>query len=171
MAVQIEPSDSYPTFESTAAGINAVLKINSRVRRLILDYSLATAFVASIYPFPWILEIKLLVLVILNLKMIRDIGAEWGYPQGHSLLAIFFGLFGVIGAFAMMLVVYITVYSLSLLFAPLVRHWASAAAFFTLTRALGSVSNEFYLSAKRIEPKYLRRAGQKFARSEHHRQL
>ncbi len=165
MASQIEPSESYPTFESTVTVINAVLKINSRVRRLMLDYSLAAAIVGTIYPVSWIYEIKLLLVVVLNLKMITDIGAEWGYPKGQSLLTIFFGLFGIIGAFAMMLMAYITVYSLGLLFVPLVRHWATAASFFTLTWALGSVSSQFYLSAKRIEPKYLRRAWHKLDRS------
>lgn len=145
-------------FKVTEAELNAVLKINSRVQFLIFDYSLAAAILGCIPPLPWISEIRFLVLIVLNLKMIGDIGAYWGYAKGQSLLATLFCLFGVFGAFAMALIAFITVYSIGILFLPLVMGWAYAAALFTLTIFLGVFTNQYYLSAKHINPETLKRS-------------
>lgn len=166
-------STTYTNFKTTETELESIFRINSQVGTLVLDYCLAAAILGSIplLPLPWILEIKLSLLIVLNLKMIIDIGAHWGYAKGQSSLAICFSILGLVGAFAMALMTYITVYSIGLFFFPLVTSWAPAAAYFTLTCIIGIIANQFYLGGKRISPKFLNRARRQYKARENNREI
>ena len=139
--------ESDTQFKATEAEINAVFQTNFQVRSLIFNYCLAAAILGCIPLWPWITELSLLVLFFLNIKMIRDVGAYWGYGKGQSLLTILLTLFGIIGAFAMALMAFMAVYVIGLLWLPIVLGWANIAAYFEFTLVLGLVANEFYLGS------------------------
>lgn len=116
------------------------------VRDLILDYAIAAALIGLI-PLPVPLTIKLLITNILELKMMRDVGSKYGYPKGQDLLAIAGNIFGGIGAYAIALMAWVTVFCIGLFF-PVIGSFAISASLFTLTWALGQVTLQFYASGR-----------------------
>ena len=134
-------------------GFNAVLKINHAVQSLILDYTLAAAILGLISTISnWYRVLYFLALALLNLKMMRDIGARWGNPKSQDAFAILSSLFGVLGAFAIAVMARLIVSAIGLL-VPLIIVLNKAVGYATLTWALGRATNQFYLSAKRVNSK------------------
>lgn len=138
-------------YESLVAGIQVVSQHNRRARDLILDYALGAAIIALIpiaMPGFWLMQI--LALTILLVKMRRDIAALWGFPKGHGFLAFAGSWFGSLGALAIALMAGLTLLGIGA-FVPLVEGLALAAAFATLTWALGQVTNQFHFSSGRMD--------------------
>ncbi|WP_107666253.1 hypothetical protein [Cyanothece sp. BG0011] len=168
MAEQKEPSQNPPNFQSTIIGLKTVLSIHSKVRVLIIDYSLGAAVIGSIPPFPWLLELKLIALIILNGKMIRDIGAEWRYLKGQNVVTIIFSILGFLGALGTMLMSYIIIYALGLFFIPIITSWATSASYLMFTLTVGRITDLYYLNAQRIHEQSLRRAWHQLPLSKEH---
>lgn len=115
-----------------------------QVRNLILDYSLANAIV-GLNPIPSTLWLTLLITIGLLLKMGWDIGKLWGFPKGQDVLAFVGQLFGIIGAFAIALLAWLTVTLLGLL-VPALRALSLSAFLCALTWSLGQAIHHFYFS-------------------------
>lgn len=116
------------------------------IRNLVLDYAIGVSILGLI-PIRGLLVVKLLVAGVLILKMMRDIGTNWGFPKGQDALAIAGNMFGGIGAFVIALMAWGTMLALGL-FVPFVSSFAIAAALFTLTWTVGQATNQFYASTK-----------------------
>jgi hypothetical protein len=121
-----------------------LLQRHRKIRHLILDYAMGTALI-GLNPVRGTLTLTLLVIGVLILKMIWDIGKEWSYSKGQDPLAIAGNLFGILGAFALALMAWVTIFCGGLLM-PLFSGFAISAALFTLTWTLGQVTNQFYAS-------------------------
>jgi hypothetical protein len=142
---------------SVQALIEAVLGLNENVHRLILDVALLVALINAIPTGPWLFEGQIAFGLIANGLMILGIGRRWGFPRGHGPLAGVMLVFGLIGALAISLAVFVAVYSVGL-YLPVFRSWARAAAAFAFTLAVGRAANDFFLSARKVDPRRLRKA-------------
>ena len=126
------------------------------VRDLILDYAIGIA-ILGFNPIPGINLVANVIACGLILKMIRDIGAKWGYPKEQDALAIIGSIFGGIGALAAALTSWATL-SLVSIYVPIIGEFAAASFFFTLTFAIGQATNQFYLSGRQLDAAALKQA-------------
>ena len=113
-------------------------------RNLALDYALGVSILGLI-PISGLLTLKFLLATVLIVKMSRDIGNKWKFPKGQDILAIAGHLFGLLGAFAMAFMAWLTLLTMGL-FIPYVGSFKMAGALFTLTWMLGQTTNQFYAS-------------------------
>ncbi len=146
------------TVNSTLTGMVAMIYREGKVRRLIIDYCLATAIVGLV-PIRGggSLEIKFLVVLGLILKMIWDIRNQWGQPQGQDALAVLGNFFGFVGAVMAGLLAWGTMIALGVVL-PYAGAFATAAGFTTATWIAGQSTNQFYTSPQRPDLVALRRA-------------
>lgn len=144
--------------------LEAVLGLNEGVHRLIFDVALFVALINAIPTGPWIFEAQIAAGLIANGLMILSIGSRWGFPRGHGPLAGVMLVFSLIGAVAIMLAVFVVTYSIGL-YVPLFRSWSRAAAAFAFTLAVGRAANDFFLSARRVDPRRLRSAMRRWERA------
>ena len=114
-------------------------------RNLVLDYALGVSILGLI-PIPGLLTLKLLLATGSIVKMSWDIGAKWQFAKGQDILAIAGHLFGLLGAFAMAFMAWLSLLIIGL-FVPYVSSFKIAAALFTLTWMLGQTTNQFYASS------------------------
>ncbi|MDJ0708495.1 MAG: hypothetical protein QNJ46_34940 [Leptolyngbyaceae cyanobacterium MO_188.B28] len=170
--IAAEWSETPPSVKSIMPGFNAVLKINYRVRGLILDYTLMAAILGLMLTYSrewisgkWFDVVDILSLGLLNLKMIRAIGASWGNPKGQGAFAVASSLLGVLGAFAIAIMARLIV-SIVGLFIPLIIILSRAVGHATLTWALGRAANQFFLSTKRVNLSTLKQAIQSHQRDQ-----
>lgn len=142
---------------SALTGIAALIGREGEVRRLIFDYALGAAIVGLI-PIAGggSFEVKLLVVLGLVLKMIWNIRALWGKPQGQDMLAIIGNGFGFLGAVLAGFLAWATMIGLGVLL-PYVGAFAKAAGFATATWIVGQSTNQFYTSQKRPDLAALKR--------------
>lgn len=163
-------TDAEPSpYESLVAGIQVVSQHNRRARDLILDYALGAAVIGLIpisIPGFWLMQI--LALIILLVKMRRDIAALWGFPKGHGFLAFAGSWFGSLGALSISLMAGLTLLGIGA-FMPLVEGLALAAAFATLTWAMGQVTNQFHFSSGRMDQIAFQQMLERSAQSRQHR--
>jgi len=99
--------------------------------------------------------VTLLATSVLLLKMMRDIGAKWGYPKGQDALAIGGNLFGGLGSFWVAFMAWISMYGVGL-FVPFVGSFAVAASLFALTWRLGQATHLYYASGCKMDAGELR---------------
>jgi hypothetical protein len=116
-------------------------------RNLALDYALGVSIIGLIR-ISEILTLKLLLTTGLILKMSWDIASKWKFVKGQDILAIAGHLFGLLGAFAMALVAWLTLLTIGL-FVPFVSSFKLAAALFTLTWMIGQSINQFYANGEK----------------------
>lgn len=116
-------------------------------RNLALDYALGVSMLGLI-PISGLLTLKLLLAIGLILKMSWDIGAKWEFAKGQDILAIAGHLFGLLGAFAMTFMAWLTLLIIGL-FVPYVGSLKIAAALFTLTWMIGQTINQFYANGSK----------------------
>ncbi len=135
--------------------VETVLQANASVNRLILDYALLMAIIMTPPPWPWVFEFQLGALLIVNLLLIRQIGQNWGFPRGQGTLAVLMLVLGVLGAFILFISVWSIGFAISL-FVPPLRCLGRVVAGLALTIAIGRTFNDYYLSARRLDPKRLR---------------
>ncbi|MDC0831688.1 DUF533 domain-containing protein [Geitlerinema sp. CS-897] len=124
------------------------------VRSLVLDYSIGIA-ILGFNPIPGLNAITALAAYVLELKMMRAIGAKWGYPKGQDALAVVGNIFGGLGAFAAALTTWAAV-SVVGIFVPVLGSAASASFWFTLTWALGQATNRYYASGRQMSSEELK---------------
>ncbi|MEB3289253.1 MAG: hypothetical protein VKI82_05025 [Leptolyngbya sp.] len=155
-----QPLQALPpeTVNSTLTGMVAMIYREGQVRRLIIDYCMATAIVGLV-PIRGggSLEVKFLVVLALILKMIWDIRNQWGQPQGQDALAILGNFFGFVGAVVAGLLAWGTLIALGVIL-PYAGAFAVAAGFSTATWIAGQSTNQFYTSPQRPDLVALRRA-------------
>ena len=118
------------------------------VRDLILDYAIGVS-ILGFNPFPSINLVTNTIACGLIWKMIQDIGAKYGYPQGQDASVIISYIFGGFGALAAALASW-TVVSFAGLFVPVIGEFAATSFLFTLTWAVGQATNQYYLSSRQI---------------------
>jgi hypothetical protein len=121
-------------------------RLQRDVRNLILDYALGVSLLGLIPVAGW-LSFKLAIAVLINAKMMRDIGYRWQFPRGQDILAIIGNFFGALGAIALSLGAWFTFFALGL-FVPYVGSLAIAAALFTLTWMIGQATHQFYANGR-----------------------
>jgi len=126
------------------------------VRDLILDYAIGIS-ILGFNPIPGLNAVTTLAAYVLVLKMVRSIGAKWGYPKGQDVLAIIGNLFGGLGAFAAGLTTWLAV-SLVGMFVPIVGSAANASFLFTVTWAMGQATNRYYASGRQMSAAELKQA-------------
>lgn len=136
-------------YEALVSGIQAVTQRNRQARNLILDYALGAAVIGLIPIRGWLI-LQFVVIVVLIIKMRRDIGALWGFPKGHDILAFVGSWFGSVGALAIALMAWLTLLGIGVVI-PYVDSLALAAAFATLVWAQGQMTNQFYISSSRMD--------------------
>ncbi|MEY3297854.1 MAG: hypothetical protein RLZZ597_1114, partial [Cyanobacteriota bacterium] len=146
------------TVNSTLTGMVAMIYREGQVRRLIIDYCLATAIV-GLTPIRGggSLEIKFLVVLGLILKMIWDIRGLWGKPTGQDMLAVLGNFCGFVWAVMAGFLAWGTVVALGVIL-PYAGAFAVAAGFATATWIAGQSTNQFYTSPQRPDLVALRRA-------------
>ena len=146
------------TVNSTLTGMVAMIYREGQVRRMIIDYCMATAIVGLV-PIRGggSLEIKFLVVLGLILKMIWDIRSLWGKPQGQDALAVLGNFFGFVWAVMAGFLAWGTVIALGVIL-PYAGAFAVAAGFTTATWIAGQSTNQFYTSPQRPDLVALRRA-------------
>lgn len=140
-------SDPAPTRSVTRSRRN--LRLDRRVRNLILDYALGTSILGLI-PIPRLFTLKLILAGGFILKMIWDIGKMRRFPKGQDFLAIAGAFFGTLGAFAMAATAWLTIFGVGVFF-PYLKGLAFAAALFTLVWAIGQAVSQFYASGHEKE--------------------
>lgn len=111
-------------------------------RALILDYALASAILGLS---PFFLTMMTVLVGLIALKMVWDIGRNWGFPQGLRLSEIAANLLSIISALAAALIAWATLTVIGFLI-PLIGRMALSAAFFTLIWMLGNATNQHYLN-------------------------
>lgn len=142
----------YDFLEAIASQLVSVKEI----RDLILDYAIGIA-ILGFNPFPGVNLITNTIACGLIIKMIRDIGAKWGYPKGQDAIAIIGSIFGSFGAFVAALASW-TAVSFVGFYLPVIGELAAATFLFTLTWALGQTANQFYLSGRQLDAAALKQA-------------
>ncbi len=126
------------------------------VRDLILDYAIGIS-ILGFNPFPSINLVTNTIACGLIWKMIRDIGAKYGYPQGQDAIAIIGCIFGGFGALAAALASWTTLSFVSL-FVPVIGKFTTTSFLFTLTWAVGQTTNQYYLSSRQLNATALKQA-------------
>ncbi|MFM9267760.1 hypothetical protein [Tychonema sp. BBK16] len=121
-----------------------LIEINKEIRALIIDYAIGAA-ILGLNPLPGTLTVTLLAASVLLLKMMRDIGAKWGYPKGQDLLAIGGNLFGGFGSFWIAFMAWLSMYVAGL-FVPFIGSFAVALSLFALTWRIGQATHLYYVS-------------------------
>jgi uncharacterized protein (DUF697 family) len=150
------------TGRSLILGMRRIVEHSAKARALVLDYAIGAAIIGLI-PIPGLTLWQILAIALLLVKMMRDIGAYWGFPKGRDVFATIGNLFGGMGALAMTFMAWLTLFLIGLVLPP-IRSLALAAAFFTLTWTLGQITNQFYMSSSRMDVAALRRASQRMQR-------
>lgn len=142
-------------------GMRRLINHSRQVRSLVFDYAIGAAIIGLI-PIRHLLVFKLLAVAVLIFKMLRDIGAQWGFPRGADGFAVLGHLFGFIGALAIAFMAWLTMLGLGLVYAP-IRALSLAAAVSTFTWVLGQITNQYYMSSSQLDIIALRRVMQRQA--------
>ena len=147
-----------PSIESITPGIKALIVIDKQVRYSIVDYALG-AVIIGLIPFhvSWITRLRIILLIVLNLKMAFNVGRFWGYHGGQGILEVIGLVLGIIAAFALGLFSWILLFTVGL-FIPFVDSLARGAAYGTFTWSIGITISKYYFSAPDLDLKALERA-------------
>lgn len=144
--------------KSIAPGVRVIIKIGQRVRNSILDYALGAAILGLVPVYGrWIPAIRVGLLVILNLKMIVNIGGFWGYHQGQGIIAIFGCVVAIIGSFILGLMAWLGVFIVGL-FIPFVDSLARAVGYGIFTWNVGRAVSQYYYSPQKLDINSLQKA-------------
>ena len=149
---ELAVQSSHDFIEAIASQLVSV----KEVRDLILDYAIGIA-ILGFNPIPGINLVANAIACGLILKMIRDIGAKWGYPGEQDALAIIGSIFGGVGALAAALTSWAAIWFIGI-YIPIIGEFAAASFYFTLTFAIGQATNQFYLSGRQLDAAALKQA-------------
>ena len=143
---------------SIAPGVRVIIKIGQRVRNSIFDYALGAAILGLIPVYGrWIPEIRVTLLVLLNLKMIVNIGGFWGYHKGQGNLVIVNCILAIFGSFALGILAWLAVF-IAGLFIPFLDSMARAVGYSIFTWSVGKAVSQYYYSPQRLDIVALRKA-------------
>jgi len=121
------------------------------VRFLILEHALIAAII-GLNPFPNLFTVSLALVGLLALKLMRAIGARWGFPPVRDVLAIAGNFFGGLGALALAAMAWLTMIAAGIYFSTL-RSYALAASYFTFVWVIGQATQQFYEASQVRLPK------------------
>ncbi|MEL6437748.1 MAG: hypothetical protein AAFQ80_00635 [Cyanobacteria bacterium J06621_8] len=139
-------------------GIELIIAIGKRVRNSILDYALGAAILGLIPIYGrWIPEIRISLLIILNLKMVLNIGSFWGYHKNQDILVIVGCLLGLLASFALGFLTWLFIFAVGLVI-PLIDSLARACAYGIFTWSIGHSISRYYYSPQHLDPQALQRA-------------
>lgn len=151
-----------------APGVKLIIAIGRRVRKSILDYALGAAILGLVPVYGrWIPEVRLSLLVALNLKMIVNIGRFWGNHHEQGVLDLIGCLLTIVGSLVLGIATWLIVIGISL-FLPWVDSLARALAYGVTTWSIGLAVSRYYYNPQTLDLKALARAVQ-FERSHHNR--
>lgn len=148
----------YLSSKAIAPGVRVIIEIGRKVRNSILDYALGAAILGLIPVYGrWIPEIRLTLLAVLNIKMVVNIGAFWGYHKGQGNLAIFACIMAIFGSFLLSIMTWLIIFAIGL-FIPLVDSLARAIAYGVLTWNIGRAVSRYYYSPQTLDTEALAKA-------------
>lgn len=124
---------------STAPHIRRYRAVHDRV----LDYALGAAII-GLNPFPHLLIVTVILVGILLFNMRRDIQNLWNIPRQRGFWASTDILLGIIGAFSIAFMAWLTLIIISA-FIPLMHRFAISASLFALVWMVGFAINHSYL--------------------------
>ncbi|MEO1466579.1 MAG: hypothetical protein AAFR89_10235, partial [Cyanobacteria bacterium J06633_1] len=96
-------------------------------------------------------------LVLLNLKMIVNVGRFWGYHRGQGNLAIIGCVLAIAGSLILALITWLAIFMLGLLI-PLLDSLARAIAYGVFTWNVGHAVSRYYYSPRTLNLEALRKA-------------
>jgi uncharacterized protein (DUF697 family) len=131
----------------------AFVRRNRSIRGLIFDYALGTAIV-GLNPIPNTFWLTLMIAIVLLVKMSRDVGKKWGFPNVYDFTAFLGLLFGVVGSIAFGIIVFLVMLLLGQLL-PLLSAFTVSAVLFTFTWALGQTIHHFFANGFPKQTKHL----------------
>ncbi|MEO0836876.1 MAG: hypothetical protein AAFY16_13080 [Cyanobacteria bacterium J06642_3] len=140
------------------SGIELIIAIGKRVRSSVLDYAMGAAILGVIPAYgPWIPEIRIALLTMLNLKMLINIGRFWGYHKNQDILVIVGCILSLLASFALAMMTWIVIFAIGL-FIPLVDSLARGCAYGILTWSIGHTVSRYFYSPQHLDNKALQRA-------------
>ena len=146
----IEPQ-TLTQVESIMPGFNTVLEINYTVRRLIFDYALIAAILGLFRFNNDVLDLLIfLTLLLLNLVMAIHISRHWRTFKDKKLVTITNLSLSFLSSFVLAILVR-GLFSILSIFIPLMIVLNASVGHATLTLLFGRITNQLYLSAKRID--------------------
>ncbi|MEL6500879.1 MAG: hypothetical protein AAFO76_02725 [Cyanobacteria bacterium J06607_15] len=153
-----EGQKEFRAARAIAPGVRVIIKIGQRVSNSILDYALGAAILGLIPVYGrWIPAIRVTLLVLLNLKMIVNVGRFWGYHRGQGNLAIIGCVLAIAGSLILALITWLAIFMLGLLI-PLLDSLARAIAYGVFTWNVGHAVSRYYYSPRTLNLEALRKA-------------
>ena len=145
----IEPQ-TLTQIESIMPGFNTVLQINYTVRRLIFDYALIAAILGLFRFYNLGSVLNFLTLLLLNLVMAIHISRHWRTFKDKKLVTITNLSLSFLSSFVLAILVR-GLFSILSIFIPLFVVLNASVGHSILTLLFGRITNQLYLSAKRID--------------------
>ena len=143
--------------KAIAPGVRVIIKIGQRVTNSIFDYALGAAILGLIPVYGrWIPEIRITLLILLNIKMVINIGGFWGYHRQGN-LAIIGCLIAIIGSFIIGIITWLAVF-ITGLFIPFLDSLARAFGYAVFTWNVGRAVSRYYYSPQILDLEALRKA-------------
>ena len=146
------------TINSIVPGVKLIETIARKVKNAIIDYALGAAILGAIPVYGrWIPLLRVALLIVLILKMVKDIRRFWGDRQDRRVRAVFSCILGIIGSVALALIAWLGVLLLSLLI-PFIDVLARAIAYGVLTFNIGLTMSRYHYSPLTSNLKALQKA-------------
>ncbi len=146
----IEPQ-ALTQVESIMPGFNTVLRINHAVRRLIFDYALIAAILGLFRFYNRVGSVLIfLTLLLLNLVMAIHISRHWRTFKDKKLVTITHLSLSFLSSLVIAILVR-GLFSILSIFIPLFVVLNASVGHSILTLLFGRITNQLYLSAKRID--------------------
>ena len=144
--------------KSIVPGIKLILAIAKKVKKLILDYALGAAILGIIPVYGRLIPlIRVILLLILNLRMSRDIARFWGYHRRQNWAETISCIFGIVSSLVLGLVAWLVVLVLAI-WIPFIDILARAIAYGVLTFNIGRTVSHYYYSPQSLDLKALQKA-------------
>ena len=146
------------TVNSIIPGVKLIESIARKVKSIIIDYVLGAAILGVIPIYGrWIPLLRVALLIVLILKMVRDIRRFWGDRPDRRVGAVLRCVLGIIGSAALALIAWLGVLLLSLLI-PFIDIIARAIAYGVLTFNIGRTMSHYYYNPQTSNLKALQKA-------------
>jgi len=112
------------------------------VRERTFEHALLAA-ILGLNPFPNLFTLSLILVGLITLKLMRDVGKQWGFPSTLDPLALFGNLLGGISALVLSGLIWLIVIVIGISF-PLVQPFALSAGMFAFVWVAGQATNQYY---------------------------
>ena len=152
------------TVNSVIPGVKLILAIAKKVKSTILDYALGAAILGVIPVYGrWIPLLRIILLIVLILKMVKNISRLWGDRRSQGIGEILGCVLGILASVTLASMAWLGILLLSLLI-PFIDILARAIAYGILTFNIGRTMSDYYYNPHVLDLKALRKA-LKFYRS------